>query len=853
MSSAQHPLAQALHAAFETHRDAVLTAPPGAGKSTIVPLALLEEPWLAGRRILMLEPRRLAARAVAQRMASTLGEPVGERVGYRMRQDTRVSRRTRIEVITEGVLTRLLQSDPALEGVGCVIFDEYHERSLQADLGLALCLDARAQLDAPFRILVMSATIDGAQVARLLDDAPVVSVPGRSYPVDMIYAGKGSPPLPLAFGAARGAESPERSLAALVRRALGETEGDLLVFLPGAGEIRRVQNLLQEGLDANTRILPLYGELGGDAQDAVLQPLPGVRKLILATNIAETSLTIAGVTVVVDSGLVRRARFDPASGMSRLEVMRVARASADQRAGRAGRTAPGRCYRLWSEGSHATLAAQTPAEILETDLAPLALELANWGAADGSTLRWLDAPPDAMLAQARDLLQRLGALDAQGRMTSTGRAMVRLPLHPRLAHMLVHAREQGGLRLAAELAALLSERDLLRGGGFERDADVRTRLEVLRRESGLDVDRNALARVRRNAEQLQRQAGESGDRGANTRVAARAPAAGVDEPSVGALLAQAFPDRIGQRRGESGGRYLLANGRGAAFASQQSLARSEFIVAIELDDKDREARIDLAAPLDRADIEAGFADEVAAQASVHWDAQTEAVSARRVRRLGALVLEDKPLQNVASEAMGAALLEGVRALGIHALPWERDSRNLRARLQFVRALKRKDLADWPASDDASLLASLEDWLPPWIEGMSRREHLARLPLNDALLARLSHAQRRQLEELAPREIVVPTGSHVRVDYEDDNAPCIEVRLQEVFGLASTPRIGGGEVPITFKLLSPARRPVQITRDLAGFWHGSYFDVRKDMRGRYPRHYWPENPLEAEPTRGIKRR
>jgi ATP-dependent helicase HrpB len=839
-----HPLAQALSSALAQHRDAVLQAPTGAGKSTIVPLALLQEPWLKGRKILMLEPRRLAARAVAQRMAATLSEPVGGTVGYRMRLDTRVGRTTRIEVITEGVLTRMLQSDPSLNGVGCVIFDEFHERSLQADLGLALALDARIQLEATFRVLVMSATLDGERVAALLGDAPVVNVPGRSFPVDIRYAGRAAPLLPDSTRAGA-VETPERQAVIAIRRALDETAGDLLVFLPGGGEIRRVQNLLQQGaLPSGVRIQPLYGELAANDQDAALMPsAAGQRKIVLATNIAETSLTIAGITVVIDSGLVRRSRFDPATGMSRLEVQRISRASADQRAGRAGRTAPGICYRLWSEGAHASLAAQTPAEILEADLAPLALDLANWGIDDALRLSWLDAPPAAMLAQARELLQRLEALDAQHRITATGREMAKYPVHPRLAHMLHASRAQQAVSLAAMLAALLSDRDLLRRSGNERDPDIRTRLDLLRRgASAAGIDAAALQRIRRSAEQLAQQAG-----------ARIEPLTEHSSELAGSLLALAFPDRIGQRREGVDGRYLLANGRGASFVGASSLARAEFIVAIEVDDKQREARIDLAASISRDELVQTFAAQIETAESVAWDARAAAISARRTRTLGALLLDEQPLIATAPGQMLAAMLAGLRQLGIEALPWDQDTRNFQARAEFVRRLPRSNLAGWPASDDASLLATAEDWLAPWLAGCTRREHLARLPLLEALQSRFTHAQRQTLEQLAPRDVAVPSGSRIRIDYLDDNAPCIAVRLQEVFGLAATPRIGGGTVPITLKLLSPAQRPVQITRDLAGFWQSSYFEVRKDMRGRYPKHHWPENPLEAAPTRGARRR
>ncbi len=842
-----HPLAIALRAAFGRHRDAVLQAPTGAGKSTLVPLALLHESFVHGRKILMLEPRRLAARAVAARMASTLGERIGDTVGYRMRLDTRVSRATRIEVVTEGVLTRLLQEDPALEQVACLIFDEYHERSLAADLGLALALDARRELGAAFRVLVMSATLDGERVAILLGDAEVVSVPGRAFPVKIDYLGRALPLLP-----GPGADSIERVVAAGVRRALAESAGDVLVFLPGAGEIRRLEALLlATQLPPSVQVLALYGDMSAAAQDAVLAPAAaGSRKVVLATNIAETSLTIPGVTAVVDSGLVRRSHFDPATGMSRLEVSRISRAASEQRAGRAGRVAPGICYRLWSEGAHAGLAAATTPEILEADLAPLALELARWGNDDAAQLQWLDAPPAATLQQARELLLRLDALNAQGRLTAVGRDMARLPVHPRLAHMLLAARGLDAVELAAQLAALLSERDVLRRGpgAHAHDPDMRSRLELLRGESPLaDGNRNLLERVRRAAQALA---------AAVRALPGAAPAARKPAPPMelaGALLALAFPDRIGQRREGSDGRYLLANGRGAAFAGTVSLAREEFIVAVELDDREREARIDLAVPLTRALLEQLFASHIVTEERFGWEHRSAAVLARRVRRLDALLLEDAPRPAADDERALAAMLDGVRQLGLGALPWDAHSRDLQARMQFVHGLQRDDLRDWPASDDAALTASLAQWLGPYLAGITRREQLAQLPLADALHGRLTGAQQRSLETLAPRTLAVPSGSHIRIDYADAGVPCISVRLQEVFGLMETPRVGGGAVSVTFTLLSPAQRPVQITRDLAGFWRSSYLEVRKDMRGRYPKHHWPEDPLQAQPTRGARRR
>ncbi len=831
----------------------MLTAPPGAGKSTVVPLVLLEEAWVEGKRILMLEPRRLAARGVALRMAQTLGEPVGRTVGYRMRLDTRVSRDTRIEVVTEGVLTRMLQSDPALEGVAAVIFDEYHERSLQADLGLALTLDARESVTPDLRILVMSATLEGAAVSRLLGDAPVVEAHGRAFPVETRYAGNGLPPLPHE-GAARGGfpgHADSQTLTArTVRRALDDEHGDVLVFLPGAREIHRVRALLEgspplTASPARLQVLPLYGDLSGEAQAAALAPpRPGIRRVVLATNIAETSVTIPGVRVVVDSGLARRLRFDPATGMSRLDTERISRASAEQRQGRAGRVEPGVCYRAWSESAQRSLAPFNPPEIIEADLTPLALELASWGVRKVEALKWLDSPPAAMFASARDLLARLGALDQDGRITPHGREMARLGVHPRLAHMLLRANELKSLPLAVDLAALLSERDLLRGLAGARDADIRGRIDALRGEGDdAGIDRTVLQRARRSARELLRQL--DGEPEAKSGTEAR-------RGSVGGLLALAFPDRIGRQRAGGEGRFTLTNGRGAHFAEPQSLARQELIVAVDLDDRDRDARIRLAAPLRREDIDELMASRLERTDSIEWHAREQAVLARRVLKLDGLVLEESALPEVPRQQALAAMLEGIRELGIESLPWNREARDLQARVAFMRRLG-GEFERWPDLTDAALTASTGEWLAPWLDGIMRREHLARIPLLDALLARLSWDERRELDALAPSQLAVPSGSRVRIDYLDESAPAVAVRLQEVFGLEATPRIGGGRVPITFKLLSPAQRPVQVTRDLASFWRGAYAEVRKDLRGRYPKHYWPENPLEAQAVRGVRRR
>jgi ATP-dependent helicase HrpB len=886
-----------LRAALGSHRSVVLQAPPGAGKSTVVPLALLDEAWARGKRLIMLEPRRLAARAVAQRMAGTLRESVGQTVGYRMRLDTQVSKNTRIEVVTEGVLTRMLQGDPSLEGVAAVIFDEFHERSLQADLGLALSLDARDNLSPDLKLLMMSATLDGERVAALLGDAPIVSAQGRMFPVETRFVGKSAPLLPDATAPRGTQESPERIVAQIVLVALDEEPGDVLVFLPGAREIRRVQTLIQERLPGRSDavvLLPLFGDLSAGEQDAALAPAAsGTRKVVLATNIAETSLTIPGVRIVVDSGLVRRSVFDPSTGMSRLETQRVSRASADQRQGRAGRVEAGVCYRAWSEGAQRSLAPFSPPEITDADLTPLALDLANWGVRDAGDLRWLDMPPTAMLASARDLLAHLGALDQQGRITPHGREMATLGVHPRLAHMLLRARNLGALPMAADFAALLSERDLLRASAGSRDTDVRSRLDIFRSDRAPPgVDWGAFQRAKKTSRDLYRRlSGRRGDNETANALANDAPGArGVDsgasarevswvggvtpardapraggttrardarnasgsDVDAGVLLAFAYPDRIGRRRAGSDARYTLANGRGAHFADTQSLGRQELIVAVDFDDRERDARILLAAPLARADLEKHFADQLVRTESVEWSSRDQAVIARRVVRLGAAVLEEQPLPEIPAEAARAAMLVGARELGIAAFNWTRDARDLQARMEFVRK-HAVDPSAWPAVDDASLADSLDEWLVPWLNGVTRKDHLSRISLTEALRARLPWDQQRKLDELAPTHLQVPTGSNIRIDYLDESAPVVAVRLQEVFGLEKTPLIGGNRVPITFKLLSPAQRPLQITRDLAGFWRGSYADVRKDMRGRYPRHYWPENPLDAEPVRGVRRK
>ena len=809
---------------------AVLQAPPGAGKSTGVPLALLDAPWLAGQRMLVLEPRRLAARAVANRMASLLGESVGETVGYRMRLDTKVGPRTRIEVVTEGILTRQRQRDPALEGVGLVIFDEFHERSLQADLGLALTLDVRRQLRPQLRLLVMSATLDGAAVSRLLDDAPLISAPGLSFPVETRYAERDS------------TDYLDRQVAAAIHRALREDAGDLLVFLPGAGEIRRVESLLGGKIDA--QLHPLYGDLPREAQERAIQPAPaGKRKVVLATNIAETSLTIEGIRVVIDAGLERRNVFDPRSGMNRLETVPISQASADQRRGRAGRLAPGVCYRLWTEARQRSLAAHTPPEIVSADLAPLALELACWGTRDPAELGWLTPPPVGPLAQARELLQTLGALDGDARVTAHGREMHRLGTHPRLAHLLLCAQQAGVASTGCALAALLGERDILRTRPNERDADLRTRLELLARQSDAaghpNADRHALHQVQRSAESFARQLG------------LRGKPVGIDMHEAGWLLASAYPDRIARARAPGSGRYQLSNGRGACFAEAQSLANSEFLVIADLDAGQREARIFAAAPLTIEDIEQHFGDAIQDTVRVYWDEREQAVLPRRQRRLGELILSDAAARDPDPAQLALAMLEGIRGMGLEVLPWTAELRQWQARVLLSRTAQPDATPAWPDVGDAALLATLDTWLLPWLEGIARRTHLARLDLRTALHGLLNWQQQQHLDAFAPTHLEVPSGSRVAIDYLDGPVPSLSVRLQEVFGLRETPRIAEGRIGVLLKLLSPARRPVQLTRDLESFWKTAYHDVRKELKGRYPRHYWPEDPHQAEPTRRVR--
>ncbi len=789
----------------------------------------MDEPWMHRGTVVMLEPRRLATRAAAHRLAEQLGERPGETIGYRMRGESRTSPATRIEVVTEGILTRRLQHDPTLDGVAAVIFDEFHERSLDADLGLALALRTQRLLRPDLRILIMSATLDGEAVAHLLGGAPIVTSEGRSFPVETIHR----PP--------RANTPVESAVVGAIMEARRERAGDILVFLPGAGEIRRVELALLARERDGDIVAPLFGALPQDAQDRAIRPShDGRRKIVLATSIAETSLTIEGVTVVIDAGLSRVPRFSPQSGMTRLETVRVSRASADQRRGRAGRMAPGVCYRLWSEHETASLLANTPPEIISADLAPLALDLAAAGVDRPDELAWIDPPPAAAFAQARELLVELDAIDADGRVTPTGVEMAALPAHPRLSHMLIRARERGAGRLACDVAALLGERDMFRGGPAPIDADVVPRLEALRgtRDSapGATLDRDLLRRVRAEADRLARQLRLD-----------RSEAAPLD--AAGALLALAYPDRVARRRPGERARYVLRNGRGAELLGSQGLATAPYIVAAELDDARPESRIFLAASIDEAELVGMFASHITERDVIDFDERTDAIRARREERLGAIVLRESALRDPDDDAIRRALTEAIRRRGLSALPWSDGARRLRGRMAFIA---RHDPA-WPAVSDEALLTDLDEWLAPRLEKIRKWSDLARVDLADALAARLTWQQRRALDVLAPTHIEVPTGSRIPVDYSDPDSPMLAVRLQEVFGMTESPRVLDGRVPVTMQLLSPASRPVQVTRDLAGFWRTSYFDVRRDLRGRYPKHEWPDDPLTAAPTRRAKPR
>ena len=837
---------------------AVLVAPPGAGKTTRVPLALLDAPWLGGRKIIVLEPRRIAARASAEHMARSLGERAGETVGYRVRFGSKVSRATRIEVVTEGIFSRQILDDPELTGVAAVLFDEFHERSLDADLGLALARDAQTGLREDLRILVMSATLDGARIATMLGDAPVVASEGRAFAVETRYLGRKAD-VPL-----------ERQMADAVAMALRADPGSVLAFLPGAAEIRRTQTLLSERIhDATIEIVPLFGALDAAVQDRAIAPAPqGHRKAVLATSIAETSLTIEGVRIVVDSGVARVPRYEPDIGLTRLETVRASRAAVDQRRGRAGRTEPGVCYRLWDEPQTASLAPYTQPEILSADLSSLVLDLAQWGVGDPATLAFLDQPPAPALKEARSLLRELGALDGDGRITAEGNGLRALALPPRLARMIVDSHRLGGGEAAADIAAVLTERGL---GGDSVDLDVR--LDQFRRDRSQRAG-SARSLARRWAAQAANSpsllVGEGrGGRPTAAVLPRKTPTPdpspqgggerresprnnkddrGAAELTTGVMLALAFPDRVARNRGQ--GSFVLANGRGAVVDPASALARAPYIAVAELAGTAAQGRILLAAPIALADIEAHFADRIETADEVSFDRGAMALRARRRRTLQAMTLSEAPLALTPSAETARVLTDGLIAAGIEQLPWSKSVKQWRDRVMFLRQAEGDA---WPDLSDHALAARREDWLVPILHDKISVKDLSAGDLSEALTTLLPWELRARLEREAPTHFEAPTGTLLAIDYEAGQGPTIAVRLQELFGLTTHPSIAKGAVPLVLELLSPAHRPVQVTRDLPGFWRGSYAAVRSDLRGRYPRHPWPEDPANAMPTRRVKPR
>ncbi|WP_425481144.1 ATP-dependent helicase HrpB [Dyella choica] len=822
------PLLPELQTVLASKSRLVLEAPPGAGKTTQVPLALRDAPWLDGKKIVMLEPRRIAARAAAQFMAQQLGEPIGQTVGYRIRFESKVGAATRIEVVTEGILTRLIQADPELTGIGAILFDEFHERHLAGDLGAALALDIQHTLRPDLRIVVMSATLDGERIAQWLD-APRISSPGRSFPVRIEY-----PP-------ARTQESTEQHLVRVTRQALEENEGDILAFLPGRREIARVQGMMHALQRDDLEVVALHGELSlAEQQLALAAAEGGMRRIVLATNVAESSVTLPGIRVVIDAGLAREPRFDPNSGFTRLETLSISQASADQRAGRAGRVAEGAAYRLWPQSRR--LDASRTAEIMQVELSGLALELAAWGSAE---LPWLDPPPAGALAQARELLIRLGALDAQQRITALGRRMLELGATPRLAAAALRAPEALHA-LVADLLALMDARSPLRGEQARSD-DFRTRVSALhawrdRRSatgSGHAADAGALAAI------------EQASKGWRQRLNLRSAASGMPHShAVGDLLLHAFPDRIARQDEGNPLRYTLANGRGARLHEQTALLGEPWLVVLDLRHEARDSLVLSAAPLDPRVLEQDYPEQFRRVRNVRWSEGRAAVEAFEEHRFGAIVLERRSVPVQAEDAV-PALLAAIRQRGLDGLPWSEAARRLRLRMQSLR--------EWmpelglPDVSEAHLLATLEDWLGPYLQNKRKLDALSEDELSQALAALFDYEQRKQLDAQAPDSLTVPSGQARRLEYSPGEPPVLAVKLQELFGLADTPRVAGGRVPVTLHLLSPAGRPIQVTQDLHGFWERTYPEVKKELKGRYPKHPWPEDPWTATPTHRAKPR
>jgi len=807
---------------------AVLTAEPGSGKTTIAPLALFDQPWLGDRKIIILEPRRLAARAAAARMSELVGDRVGGTIGYRVRFDSKVSKATRIVVVTEGILTRMLQNNPELKDVGLVIFDEFHERSLHADLALALCLDAR-QLRKDLKLLVMSATIDSAEVAGLLDNAPVISGQGRCFPVSVEYLERQS------------IESTVSRTVKGIDRALVEQKGDILVFLPGAGEIRTVKAHYDKREDLVC--LPLYGDMPLEKQNLVFAGVPGKRRLILATPIAETSLTIEGITAVVDSGLVKSPRFDPASGLTRLETIPISKASAEQRAGRAGRLGPGHCYKLWTKGEQHSRPDFLPPEIINADLAPLMLELALWGVSDPGQLVWPDPPRQGQIKQARQILHELEAIDEKLAITPLGKKLAEFPLHPRLALMLVRGQEQGLSKLACRLAAILNNRDPMKGEAGRQNTDIEERLHLLEffeKEGARAVlaksgEPSTCRRILQEASQYHRLHGKK---------------AKVSEShsAVGNLLASAYPDRIAHKKPDSS-QYLLASGSGAVLPQGDHLGQCELLVAAKLDAGKKQGRIFMAAMLSMAELRSDHSHLIQIKKSVRWDTEQQRVAAVEEECLGSLVLSRKKWAKAEPEQISQCLLEGIRMAGIECLPWQKKSRELQARIQSAHFWQPDT---WPDVSDEALLQDLS-WLEPYLIDARGFNDLRKLDLYDILISRLSWQDQQELDRMAPTHFKVPSGSRIMMHYQPGESPILPVRIQQMFGCKETPTVAGGKIPVLIHLLSPAQRPIQITSDLAAFWQTTYKEVKKELAGRYPKHYWPDNPLEAQATNRAKQR
>ncbi|MBC2703719.1 ATP-dependent helicase HrpB [Desulfobacula sp.] len=826
--------------ALEASRCAVIQAPPGAGKTTRVPLALLDEPWLANKKIILLEPRRLAAKSCAAHMADLLKEKVGQTIGYQIRLDRKIGSGSRIEVITEGIFTRKIQNDPSLEDVGLVIFDEFHERNIHSDLGLALCLETLEALRDDLRILVMSATMDVFAVSKLMDNAPVIVSKGKSFSVETIYV---SP-----LDRKKRGVPIETACASVIRRALSETGGDMLVFLPGVKEIKILYSILEKDLESAIHVFPLYGNLSQKDQARAFRPSnPGKQKIVIATSIAETSITIEGVSVVVDAGLMRVPRFSPQTGMTHLETLPVSKASADQRRGRAGRTEPGKCYRLWSEYDHRLLKAYTKPEILSIDLTGFALELAAWGISDPGQLKWLDPPEPTSFEQAQNLLKTLGALDEQGRITFHGKKMSSAGLHPRLAHMVIKADEKGQGLLACRIAAFLNERDFIRFDPKAADPDIRLRLEIIETftskkkvwKKEFKINEGAIHRIIESGQKIARDFGVK--------------PTGTDIEKTGVLLAHAYPDRIARKRDNRNNTFLTASGKGAFFTGTNSVSLSEYIVAVHLDGNPQNAKIFLGAPYSKQDFELDFCERFKTVQTVSWDKKMGGVRAREDTVFEKLVVHRRTISDIDPDMAGTILIKEIQRRGLSWLPWTKRLKSMKERAVFLKNTGR--FPDLPDLSDKALEEELTIWLKPFLIGVVSLKQLERIDFEAAFLSLLTWEEQQIIEKNAPTHIKVPSGSRKPLKYSSENglldSPVLEVRLQEMFGLTATPKIADHTIPITLHLLSPAGRPVQITRDLENFWKNTYKYVKKDLMGRYPKHFWPDDPLGARPTNRVK--